>query len=81
MSSGGEGSNKYSFLSFILSILGFFFFSIYDIGGILGVIAIVISFLAEDWAKEKSLFQYLTIIIAIVDIIGAIVGWNIIVKA
>jgi len=81
MSSGGEGSNKYSFLSFILSVLGFFFFSIYDIGGILGVAAIVTSFLAEDWAKERSLFQYLTIIIAIVDIMGAVLGWNIVVKA
>jgi len=81
MSSGGEGSNKYSFISFILSVLGFFFFSVYYIGGILGVVAIVVSFLAEDLAKEKSLFQYLTIIVAIVDIMGAIVGWNIIIKS
>ena len=80
MSSGGEGSNKYSFISFILSVLGFFFFSVYYVGGILGVIAIILSFLAEDWAKERSMFQYLTIIIALVDIMGAILGWNIIVK-
>jgi len=81
MSSGGEGSNKYSFISFILSVLGFFFFSIYYIGGILGAIAIVVSFLAEDMAKERSLFQYLTIIIAVVDITGAILGWNLVVRA
>jgi hypothetical protein len=81
MSSGGEGSNKYSFISFILSIFGFFFFSIYYIGGVLGVIAIVLSFVAGDVAKERSMFQYLTIIVAIVDIMGAVLGWNIIIKS
>jgi hypothetical protein len=80
MSSGGESSNKYSFISFILSVLGFFFLSIYYIGGVLGTIAIVLSFLAEDLAKERSLFQYLTIIIAVVDIMGAVLGWNLVVK-
>lgn len=79
--STGEGSNKYSFISFVLSVLGFFFFSIYYIGGILGAVAIVVSFLAEDLAKEKSLFQYLTIIIAVVDIMGAILGWNLVIKS
>jgi len=80
MSSSGEGSTKYSFMSFVLSVGGFFFFSVFYLGAILGVIAIILSFLAEDWAKERSMFQYLTVIIAIVDIMGAIIGWNIIVK-
>ena len=79
--SAGEGSNKYSFISFVLSVLGFFFFSIYYIGGILGAVAIAISFLAEVLAKEKSLFQYLTIIIAVLDIMGAILGWNLVIKS
>jgi hypothetical protein len=81
MSSDSEGSTKYSFISFILSILGFFFFSIYYIGGVLGGVAIVLSFLAEDVAKERSMFQYLTIIVAIVDIMGAILGWSLVIKA
>jgi hypothetical protein len=80
MSSGGESSTKYSFISFVLAVLGFFFFSVYYVGAILGVIAIILSFLAEDFAKERSMWQYLTVIIAIVDIMGAILGWNIIAK-
>ena len=81
MSSDSEGSTKYSFISFILSILGFFFFSFYYVGGVLGGIAIILSFLAEDVAKERSLFQYLTIIIAIVDIMGAVLGWSLVIKS
>lgn len=80
MAYADEGSNKFSFFSFVLSILGFFFLSFYGIGAIVGIIAIVLSFLAEDVLKEKSTFQYLAIIVAVVDILGAIVGWNIIVK-
>jgi hypothetical protein len=80
MSSGGEGSTKYSFISFVLSVFGFFFFSLFYVGAILGVIAIILAFLAEDWAKERSMFQYLTIIIALIDIMGAILGWDIIVR-
>jgi hypothetical protein len=76
-----EGSNRFSFFSFVLSILGFFFLSFYGIGAIVGIIAVVLSFLAEDILKEKSTFQYLAIIVAVVDILGAIVGWSIIVKA
>jgi hypothetical protein len=76
-----EGSNRFSFFSFVLSILGFFFLSFYGIGAIVGIIAVVLSFLAEDILKEKSTFQYLAIIVAVVDILGAIVGWNIIMKA
>lgn len=79
MGYGEEGSSKYSFLSFVLSVLGFFFFSIYRIGAILGVAAILLSFGAE-YLRERSLFQYLAIIIAVVDILGAIAGWNIIMK-
>ncbi len=78
MSSGSEGSSKYSFISFILSIFGFFFFSLYYIGGFMGGFAILLSFLAEDVFKEKSVFQYLAIIIAVIDVLGAILGWNII---
>jgi hypothetical protein len=80
MSSGSEGSSKYSFISFIISIFGFFFFSVYYIGGFLGGIAILLSFLSEDVFKEKSIFQYLAILIAVIDVLGAILGWNIIVK-
>jgi hypothetical protein len=75
-----EGSSKYSFLSFVLSILGFFLFSFYEIGLYLGAAAIILSFAAEDLFKEKSLWQYISIIIAVVDILGAIAGWNIVVK-
>jgi len=81
MSSGNEGSTKYSFLSFIISIFGFFFFSLYYIGGFLGGFAIVLSFLSEDVFKEKSIFQYLAVIIAVVDVLGAILGWNIVIRS
>lgn len=75
-----ETTNRFSFLSFVLSVLGFFFFSYYAIGAYLGVIAIVLSFLAEDVFKEKSMFQYLSLIVAVVDIIGAIAGWNLVMR-
>lgn len=75
-----EGSTKYSFIAFVISVLGFFFFSIYDIGAFLGVAAILLSFAAEH-LRERSLFQYLAIIIAVVDIIGAVAGWNIVMKS
>jgi hypothetical protein len=75
-----DGSSKYSFLSFLLSVLGIFLISFYAIGAYLGVIAIIVSFAAEDIFKEKSLWQYITIIIAVVDILGALAGWNIVAK-
>ena len=75
-----EGETRYSFLSFIISVLGFFLISFYAIGAYVGVAAIVLSFLAEDVLKEKSMWQYLSIIIAVVDILGAWAGWNIVTK-
>lgn len=81
MSSGDEGSTKYSFFSFVLSVLGFFFFSLYYIGGFLGGFAIVLSFLAEDMFKEKSKWQYLAVIFAVIDIMGAVLGWNIVIRS
>lgn len=80
MSSGDEVSNRFSFISFVFSVLGFFFFSVYGIGMYFGIIAVFVSFLAEDYFKEKSFWQYLAIIIAVIDIFGALVGWNIIIK-
>jgi len=81
MSSGNEGSTKYSFISFILSIFGFFLFSVYYIGALLGGLAIILSFLSEDIFKEKSLFQYLAVIIAVIDVAGAVLGWNIVIRS
>lgn len=78
MGYGEEGTTRYSFVSFVLSILGFFLFSFYQIGLYIGVIAIILAFAAEDLFKEKSIFQYLTIIIAVVDILGALAKWNIV---
>lgn len=75
-----EGTNKYSFLSFVISILGFFLISFYQIGLYVGVAAIILSFAAEDLFKEKSMWQYLTIIIAVIDIFGALARWNIVIK-
>ena len=80
MGYGDEGSTKYSFISFVISVLGFFLFSVYNIGAVLGVLAILLSFAAE-YLRERSLFQYLAIIIAVVDIIGAVAGWNLIYRA
>jgi len=63
----------------VLSVLGFFLFGTYYIGAFLAVAAIILSFAAE-YLKERSLFQYLALIIAVVDILGALAGWNIIAK-
>jgi hypothetical protein len=71
-----EGTNRFSFLSFVFSVLGLFLVGIYSIGLYLGVAAIILSFVAEDIFKEKSTWQYLTIILAVVDILGALAGWN-----
>jgi len=71
-----EGTNRFSFLSFACSVLGLFLVGVYSIGLYLGVAAIIISFVAEDIFKEKSMWQYLTIIMAVVDILGALAGWN-----
>ena len=75
-----DTSNKWSFASFILSIIGFFFFSYYAVGAYLGVVAIILSFLAEGYFKERSMWQYFSIIVAVVDILGAWAGWNIIMR-
>jgi 4-hydroxybenzoate polyprenyltransferase len=81
MSYSEDGSSRFSFLSFVLSVLGFFFISFYSIGLYIGIIAIILSFAAEDVFKEKSMLQYLTIIMAVVDILGALAGWNIVRRA
>ena len=73
-----EGSSKYSFLSFLLSVVGFFLISSYRIGLYFGVFAIILSFAAEDLFKEKSIWQYLSIIIAVIDILGVLAGWNLV---
>ena len=73
-----EGSNKYSFLSFALSVVGFFLISFYRMGLYFGIASIILSFAAEDLFKEKSMWQYLTIIIAVIDILGALAGWNLV---
>jgi hypothetical protein len=73
-----DSSSKFSFLSFVLSVLGLFLIGFYSIGLYVGVAAIILSFAAEDLLKEKSMWQYLTIIIAVVDILGALAGWNIV---
>ncbi|MGA3191768.1 MAG: hypothetical protein ABSD73_04535 [Candidatus Bathyarchaeia archaeon] len=73
-----DGSSRFSFLSFALSVLGFFLIGFYSIGLYVGVAAIILSFAAEDLLKEKSMWQYLTIIVAVVDILGALAGWNIV---
>ena len=78
MSYSEDGSSRFSFLSFVLSVLGFFFIGFYSIGLYIGIIAIILSFAAEDLFKEKSMWQYLTIIMAVVDILGALAGWNIV---
>jgi hypothetical protein len=75
-----EGETRYSFFSFVLSVLGFFFVGFYAIGLYVGIGAIILSFAAEDVFKEKSMWQYLTIIIAVVDILGSLAGWNITAK-
>jgi hypothetical protein len=80
MGYAGEGTNRFSFLSFVLSVLGFFFFSFYSIGAYLGVAAIILSFAAEAAFKERSMWQYLAIIIAVVDILGAVAGWNLVMR-
>jgi 4-hydroxybenzoate polyprenyltransferase len=76
-----EGSSRFSFLSFVLSVLGFFFIGSYSIALYVGVAAIILSFAAEDLFKEKSMWQYLTIIMAVVDILGALAGWKIVTKS
>jgi hypothetical protein len=73
-----DSTSRFSFLSFVLSVLGFFLFGFFSIGLYIGVAAIILSFVAEDLFKEKSMWQYLTIIIAVVDILGALAGWNIV---
>lgn len=73
-----DSTSRFSFLSFVLSVLGFFLFGFYSIGLYIGVAAIILSFAAEDLFKEKSMWQYLTIIIAVVDILGALAGWNVV---
>lgn len=73
-----EGSNKYSFFSFALSVVGFFLISFYRMGLYFGIASIILSFAAEDLFKEKSMWQYLTIIIAVIDILGALAGWNLV---
>jgi hypothetical protein len=81
MGYSSEGTNRFSFISFVLSVLGFFFFSYYSIGAYLGVAAIILSFAAEGAFKERSMWQYLAIIIAVVDILGAVVGWNLVIRS
>ena len=76
-----EGTTRFSFLSFVFSVLGFFLMGIYSIGLYIGIGAILLSFAAEDLFKEKSMWQYLTIIMAVVDILGALAGWNILRRA
>lgn len=76
-----DGTNRFSFLSFVFSVLGFFLIGFYSIGLYVGVGAIILSFAAEDLFKEKSMWQYLTIIMAVVDILGALAGWNIVRRA
>ena len=73
-----EGTSRFSFLSFVLSVLGFFLMGFYSIGLYIGIGAIILSFAAEDLFKEKSMWQYITIIMAVVDILGALVGWNVV---
>ena len=81
MGYGEEGTSRYSFVSFVLSVLGFFLIGFFSIGLYVGVVAIILSFAAEDLFKEKSMWQYLTIIMAVVDILGALAGWNIVRRA
>jgi hypothetical protein len=76
-----EGSSRYSFLSFALSIAGFFLFDFHEIGLYLAVAAIILSFAAEDLFKEKSIWQYVTLVVAVVDILGALAGWSIVLKS
>jgi len=73
-----EGTSRFSFLSFVLSVLGFFLMGFYSIGLYIGIGAIILSFAAEDLFKEKSMWQYITIIMAVVDILGALAGWNVV---
>ena len=76
-----EGTNKYSFLSFALSVVGFFLISLYQIGIYVGVAAIIVSFAAGDLFKERSMWQYITIIIAVIDIYGSLARWNLVLKS
>jgi len=75
-----EGTGKYSFLSFVLSVAGFFLISFYQIGLYVGVAAIIVSFAAGDLFKERSMWQYVTIIIAVIDIYGSLARWNLVLK-
>jgi hypothetical protein len=75
-----EGTSKYSFLSFVLSVVGFFLISFYQIGLYVGVAAIILSFAAGDLFKERSMWQYITLIIAVIDIFGALAGWNLVIR-
>jgi hypothetical protein len=75
-----EGTGKYSFLSFVLSVAGFFLISFYQIGLYVGVAAIIVSFLAGDLFKERSMWQYVSIIIAVIDIFGSLARWNLVLR-